>query len=70
MKRIFTIVAVFCVFSLSTKAEGAALSVDPGTPEDEECTKAAWDYGTRQGNGDHNQEYFMTNWYYEVYCAD
>ena len=70
MKKLFTIIAVFFVFSMNTKAEEAALTTEPGTPEDEECTKAAWEYGTRQGDGDRDREYFMTNWYYEVYCAE
>lgn len=69
MKKLFTIVAVFFVFSINTQAEEAALTVDPGTPEDEECTKSAWEYGTRQGDGDRKEEYFYTNWYYEVYCG-
>lgn len=69
MKRVFTIVAVFFVFSMSIKAEEVALIPDPGTPEDEDCTKDAWEYGTRQGDGDENREYFFTNWYYETYCG-
>ena len=69
MKKAFTIVAVFFVFSMNTKAEEAALTVDPGTPEDEECTTSAWEFGSRQGDGNDELEYFYTNWYYEVYCA-
>lgn len=35
-----------------------------------DCTQAAWDFGTRLGEGNEEDEYYFTNSYFEIMCND
>lgn len=58
------------VFVLATGVSFMNANTTPENTVSDDCTTDAWEWGTEAGDGDRQQEYELTNSYFEYYCNE